>query len=285
MQARQWRVVALAVVSSSGRPLLLKNFPSVAVTPPPPPPPPPPPAGAVGRSPSTVTSATTAAAALLSDVAPRFTAPWATRAVDEAAIAAADEADIGNASTRTAPPTPAIALTTTNSAAAAAARPPLDLQQALAAALDCEDYTETETAQLFLYAALDRIDARRSADERRNGNPFESRGYAVYDRESRTKMRCFVLVRYWSKTLPPECHAPCLKLLDQLMLKAAYAFCEPFRDVALDEPLSESLVMDAFLSAILQPATEMPRTPASVAATTPASTTGVTANPQRRAGA
>lgn len=134
----------------------------------------------------------------------------------------------------------------------------LTLQQALSAALDFEEYTETETAQLFLYAALDRLDARRATEERRSGNPFESRGYAVFDRETRTKLRAFVLVRYWGRSLPNDCHHPCQTVLTQLIQKATVAYCDPFRDVALDEPLSEGMVMDPFLTQLLMATTEMP---------------------------
>ena len=52
---------------------------------------------------------------------------------------------------------------------------------------------------------------------------------------------------------------PCQTILTHLIQKATYAYCDPFRDVALDEPISETLLMDPFFRDILQPATELPK--------------------------
>ena len=263
---RQWRIVALAVVSSSGRPLFLKNFPPAAST-------------GDSLSPGSVISTPSVSNLdVFTGDAKKFLAPWALKMTgayhngngngnlvdDDSGVAVGDD----------------VSSRANSATTAASAGGAMDLQQALAAALDCEDYTETETAQLFLYAALDRIDARRATEERRSGNPFESRGYAVFDRETRTRMKAFVLVRYWGRSLPSDCVGPCQAVLNQLIQKATYAYCDPFRDAALDEPLSESLVLDPFLTGILRSATELPSGMAGVNNSTPG--TSVASTPMAR---
>jgi hypothetical protein len=277
---RQWRIVALAVVSSSGRPLFLKNFPAKAAAS----------TAATGLEASSFSTPSGSALDAFGQDAKKYLAPWALKitgegsepqptAANDALPQDDDTSSVGSAagaggafrgragaSGGNAADDDDDDVATTASASQERGKrrtqqqqgPQLSLQQALSAALDFEEYTETETAQLFLYAALDRLDARRATEEKRQGNPWESRGYAVFDRTCRTGLRALVLVRYWGRTLPSDSHHPCQTVLTQLIQKATIAYCDPFRDAVLDEPLSESMVMDPFLSSILQAATELP---------------------------
>lgn len=82
---------------------------------------------------------------------------------------------------------------------------------------------------------------------------LDSRGLAVFGRETRTRLRLLLLVRHgYAGGVPnvSECGRIVTGLLDLLADSAVRAWCDPFRDAAGDEPLAASVVYSPLIHAV-----------------------------------
>jgi hypothetical protein len=207
----------------------------------------------------------------------------ACREVDAALAAAATTAEGGKSAELT-----KASINTTDTTISGTDTTDAALHEALRSALAEEDASEAETAQLLLYAALDRMDSllltaatnatAAAAAAHATGTPaagltvsvpglantasasalsapplIDSRGLAVFGREMRSRLRVLVLVRHgYAGGVPnaSECGRTVRGLMDLLCEATVRAWCDPFRDAAGDEPLASSVVYSRMIHTV-----------------------------------